>query len=76
MDVVEGKLNDVITKVRGSETEFINPLLRLGKKTQTTQILSKKHQSINLKQVSEPSKKKRKTLIYNLKLWRADYESV
>ena len=31
LDVVEGKLNDVITKVRGSETEFINPILRLGK---------------------------------------------
>lgn len=31
LDVVEGKLNDVISKVRGSETEFVNPILRLGK---------------------------------------------
>ena len=31
LDVVEGKINDVITKVRGSEAEFVNPILRLGK---------------------------------------------
>jgi len=31
LDVAEGKLNDVISKVRGSETTYVNPILRLGK---------------------------------------------
>jgi hypothetical protein len=31
LDVVEGKLNDVIKKARGVETDYINPILRLGK---------------------------------------------
>jgi very-short-patch-repair endonuclease len=31
LDVVEGKLNDVISKVRGSDVEYVNPILRLGK---------------------------------------------
>ena len=31
LDVVESKLNSVITKARGAETEYVNPLLRLGK---------------------------------------------
>jgi superfamily I DNA and/or RNA helicase len=31
LDVVEGKLNDVIGKVRGVETDYVNPILRLGK---------------------------------------------
>lgn len=31
LDVVEAKLNDVISKVRGSEIEYVNPILRLGK---------------------------------------------
>ena len=31
LDVVEGKLNDVIKKVRGEQTDYINPILRLGK---------------------------------------------
>lgn len=31
LDVVEGKLNDVISKVRGKDIEYVNPILRLGK---------------------------------------------
>ena len=31
LDVVEGKLNDVIGKVRGADIEYVNPILRLGK---------------------------------------------
>jgi very-short-patch-repair endonuclease len=31
LDVVEGKLNDVIGKVRGQDIDYVNPILRLGK---------------------------------------------
>ena len=31
LDVVEAKLNDVISKVRGADIEYVNPILRLGK---------------------------------------------
>ncbi len=31
LDVVESKLNSVIGRVRGKETEYVNPILRLGK---------------------------------------------
>jgi very-short-patch-repair endonuclease len=31
LDVVESKLNSVIARVRGNETEYVNPILRLGK---------------------------------------------
>ena len=31
LDVVEAKLNDVISKVRGDDADFVNPILRLGK---------------------------------------------
>jgi len=31
LDVAENKLNDVIEKVRGDQTEYVNPILRLGK---------------------------------------------
>ena len=31
LDVAEGKLNDVLSRVRGTATEYVNPILRLGK---------------------------------------------
>jgi len=42
LDVVEGKINDVITKVRGAETEFVNPILRLGKTDSNFSKITKK----------------------------------
>lgn len=31
LDVVEAKINDVISKVRGNDIDYVNPILRLGK---------------------------------------------
>ncbi|MFV8817124.1 AAA domain-containing protein [Haliea sp. E17] len=31
LNVVEGKLNDVIERIRGDEAEYVNPVLRLGR---------------------------------------------
>lgn len=42
LDVVEGKINDVITKVRGNGTEFVNPILRLGKTDSNFSKITKK----------------------------------
>ena len=60
LDVVEGKLNDVITKVRGSETEFINPLLRLGKKDSNYSNIIKKASIDKLKTSVRTFKEKEK----------------
>ncbi|WP_290697458.1 AAA domain-containing protein [Amphritea sp.] len=49
LDVVEGKLNDVITKVRGTDTVFVNPILRLGKADSNFSKITKKDSIDKLK---------------------------
>jgi len=49
LDVVESKLNNVISNVRGDETEFVNPILRLGKTDSNYSNIIKKNSIDKLK---------------------------
>ena len=49
LDVVEGKLNDVIQKVRGANEDYVNPILRLGKKDSNYSNIVKQNSITKLK---------------------------